>query len=87
MVTQTLVIQWQGFAIVKTTLKVTTVRNAKMASMETQLKEMKMIASFAPVCLAPAAFRLLKELFAQTVLKVTQGICVTFVKMVTMVTF
>ena len=58
-----------------------------MASMETQLKEMKMIASLAPVCLAPAAFRLLKELFAQTVLKVTQGICVTFVKMVTMVTF
>lgn len=86
MVTLSHVIQWQVFAIVKTTQLVTTASYAKKVSMEIQLKVPKMTANHVPANLAPAAFWLARMLFVQIALRGTQGISVNTVKMVTMAT-
>ena len=56
MVTLSHVIQWQVFAIAKTTRLVTTVRHAKKVSMEIQLKVPKMTANHVHANMAPVAF-------------------------------
>ena len=86
MVTLSHVIQWQVFAIAKTTRLVTTVRHAKKVSMEIQLKAPKMTANHVLANMALVAFWSATTLFAQIVLKDIQGISVSTVKMVTMVT-
>ena len=86
MVTLSHVIQWQVFAIAKTTQLVTTARHAKKVSMEILLKVPKMTANRVPANMAPAAFWLVRTLFVQIALRGTQGISVNTVKMVTMAT-